>query len=121
VSVPYRAVRLAAGAVAVLVSLFVLVSRGAAVATALGLVAFAIGWYLARRFGKPGDAAAMPWLDTMLPFGIALLAILPAVLSPFLGDIGLDVGIAIVLPLIAGMALALAFGPYADQKVALAR
>lgn len=120
-TVPYRVIRFAAGAAAVLVSVFVLVSRAAVIPAALGLVCFAIGWYVAQRFGRPAQGEATPWLDTLLPFGIGLFAILPAALGPFLGDVQLEVGMAVVLPLFAGAALALAFGPYADQKVALAR
>ena len=120
--VPYRLIRLTAAAAALLVSGYVLLAAGAIVPAALAVACFAAGWYLAKRFGRPAtDSTATPWLDTMLPFGIALFAILPAIVGPFIGDINVAVGIAIVLPLFAGMALSLALGPYADQKVALAR
>jgi hypothetical protein len=122
-TIPYRLIRLVAGAAALLVSVYVFLflSGGAFVLGLFGLVCFVAGWYFALRFGKPaGGTAATPWLDTLLPFGIALFAIIPALVGPFVGEINVAVGIAIVLPLFAGMSLALAFGPYADQKVALA-
>lgn len=120
--VPYRLIRLAAGVAALIVSVYVLISAGAIVPMVFGIACFAAGWYLAKRFGRPAtESGATPWLDTLLPFGIALFAILPAIVGPLIGDIDIAVGIAIVLPLFAGMALSLAFGPYADQKVALAR
>ena len=121
-SVPYRIIRLVAGAAALLVSAYAFVSQGALVPAVFGAACYAAGWYLAKRFGRPATAGnSTPWLDTTLPFGIALFAILPAIVGPLVGEINVLVGIAIVLPLFAGMSLALAFGPYADQKVALAR
>jgi len=110
--IPYRVIRLVAGAAALLVSIYVFVSEAEVGPSVFGL----------KRFGRPAAASgATPWLDTMLPFGIALFAIVPALVGPFVGGINVAVGIAIVLPLFAGMSLGLAFGPYADQKVALAR
>ena len=120
--IPYRVIRLVAGAAALLVSIYVFVSEAEVGPLVFGLACYVVGWYLAKRFGRPAAASgATPWLDTMLSFGIALFAIVPALVGPFVGGINVAVGIAIVLPLFAGMSLGLAFGPYADQKVALTR
>ena len=121
-NVPYRLIRLAAGTAALLLSVYVLIVKVAFVPSAIGAALFAIGWLAARRFGRPARGHdATPWLDTLLPFGIAVFAVLPAALGPLIGRVDIDVGIAAVLPLFAGMSLSLAFSPYADQKVALER
>jgi hypothetical protein len=119
-TVPYRAIRLVAGAVTLVACVFVLVSHAAVVPTAFALALFAAGWYVARRYAHPATGATQ-WLDAVLPFGIALFVALPGVLGPFLGQMDATVGFATVLPLFAAMSLAIAFGPYADQKVALTR
>src|SRR5206468_3226217 len=83
-----------AGAAALLVSIYVFVSEAEVVPSVFGLACYVVGWYLAKRFGRPAAASgATPWLDTMLPFGIALFAIVPALVGPFVGGINVAVGI----------------------------
>jgi cell division protein FtsW (lipid II flippase) len=118
--VPYALIRLAAGGVATAWCIWVFVSQGRVLETFLGLVLFGAGWVAARHFAEPlGKRKAPPWLDTALPIALASLAILPAALYPFLGNISLTVAVAIVVMFLAGMSLSLGLGPYANQKVGL--
>ena len=118
--VPYAAIRLVGGVVATLWCIFVFAREGSVPTAFLGLVAFTAGWFAAQRFGQPvGLSNRRPWLDTVLPIAIAVFAILPAALYPFLGTLSIAVAAAIVVLFFAGMSLSLGLGPYANVKVAL--
>ena len=120
--VPYTAIRLGGGAVALLWCIYVFSREGSVPTVFLGLVAFTAGWFAAQRFGRPiGLSNRPPWLDTVLPIAIATFAILPAALFPFLGTVSIAVAAAIVVLFFAGMSLSLGFGPYRNVKVALVR
>ena len=118
--VPYAAIRLVAGAVAALWSVYQFVSANSLLGVAFGLVSFIAGWVVARRFGRPvGTSGERPWLDTVLPIAIAAFAIAPAAAYPFLGQISIAVTAAVFVLFFAGMSLSLGAGPYANEKVAL--
>jgi hypothetical protein len=118
--VPYALIRLAAGTVATAWCIWVFATQGRVLETFLGLVLFGAGWVAARRFARPvKKTKEPPWLDTALPIALAGLAILPAALYPFLGNVSFTVAVAIVVMFLAGMSLSLGLGPYANEKVAL--
>jgi cell division protein FtsW (lipid II flippase) len=118
--VPYAAIRLAGGALATLWCAYVFVTEGPVPTAFLGVITFAAGWLVARRFATPvGISNRPPWLDTVLPIAIAALALLPAALYPFLGTVSIAAAAAIIVLFFAGMSLSLGFGPYKDVKVAL--
>ena len=54
--IPYRVIRLVAGAAALLVSIYVFVSEAEVVPSVFGLACYVVGWYLAKRFGRPAAA-----------------------------------------------------------------
>ena len=54
--IPYRVIRLVAGAAALLVSIYVFVSEAEVVPSVFGLASYVVGWYLAKRFGRPAAA-----------------------------------------------------------------
>jgi hypothetical protein len=119
-TVPYAAIRLAAGILATLWCVYVFSQQGSVPTVFLGFVTFTAGWFVAQRFGRPvGLSNRRPWLDTVLPIAIAGFAVLPAALFPFLGTISIMVAAAIVVLFFAGMSLSLGLGPYANVKVAL--
>jgi hypothetical protein len=119
-TVPYAAIRLAAGILAALWCVYVFSQQGSVPTVFLGFVTFTAGWFVAQRFGRPvGLSNRRPWLDTVLPIAIAGFAFLPAALFPFLGTISIMVAAAIVVLFFAGMSLSLGLGPYANVKVAL--
>jgi hypothetical protein len=100
--------------------IWVFISQGRTLETLLGLLLFGAGWIAARRFAQPiRKEKTPPWLDTVLPIALAALAILPAALFPFLGNISLVVAVAIVVMFLAGMSVSLGLGPYANEKVGL--
>jgi len=120
-TVPYAAIRLGGGALAILWCGYVFAREGSIPTALLGVVTFTAGWFVARRFGEPvGLSNRPPWLDTVLPIAIAAFAILPAALYPFLGTVSIATAAAIVVLFFAGMSLSLGFGPYSNVKVALA-
>jgi hypothetical protein len=120
-TVPYAAIRLGGGVLAMLWCIFVFAREGSAPTAFLGLVMFTAGWFAAQRFGRPvGLSNRPPWLDTVLPIAIAAFAILPAALYPFLGTVSIAVAAAILVLFFAGMSLSLGLGPYSNVKVALA-
>ena len=55
--IPYRVIRLVAGAAALLVSIYVFVSEAEVVPSVFGLACYVVGWYLAKRFGRPAAAS----------------------------------------------------------------
>ena len=120
-TVPYAAIRLGGGALAILWCGYVFAREGSIPTALLGLVAFAAGWFVARRFGEPvGLSNRPPWLDTVLPIAIAAFAVLPAALYPLLGTVSIATAAAIVVLFFAGISLSLGLGPHSNVKVALA-
>ena len=121
-SVPYGPIRLAAGAAAVLWSVWQVVSQGSILAAVAGIATFGAGWLVARRFARPiGLGNARPWLDTVLPIALAAFAIAPAALYPLIGEISFAATAAVFVLFFAGVSLSLGSGPYANVNVALAR
>ena len=119
-TVPYAAIRLGGGILAALWCIYVFSQEGSLPSVLLGFLAFAAGWFVAQRFGRPiGLSNRPPWLDTVLPIAIAAFALLPAALYPFMGTISVAIAAAIVVLFFAGMSLSLGFGPYSNVKVAL--
>lgn len=119
-NVPYAAIRLGGGVLAMGWCLYVFSREGSVPTVFLGFLLFTVGWFVAQRFGRPiGLSNRPPWLDTVLPIAIAGFAILPAALYPFLGTVSLAVAAAIVVLFFAGMSLSLGLGPYSNVKVAL--
>jgi hypothetical protein len=119
-TVPYAGIRLGAGALAAMWSVYVFETEGTLQTAVLGVVFFVAGWFVARRFGRPvGDSKRAPWLDTVLPIAIAGFALLPAALYPFLGKVSIATVAAIVVLFFAGLSISLGFGPYRNEKVAL--
>jgi hypothetical protein len=119
--VPYAAIRLGGGVLAMLWCIFVFWREGSVGTGFLGIALFTAGWFAAQRFGRPvGLDNNAPWLDTVLPIAIAAFAVLPAALYPFLGSVSVAVGAAIIVLFFVGMSLLLGLGPYANVKVALA-
>ena len=121
-TVPYAGIRIVAGALAAAWCAYVFVTEGGALSDLAGIVFFAAGWVVARRFGRPvGLSGARPWLDTVLPIALAAFAAAPAALYPFLGQIAIAPTAAVFVLFFAGMSFSLGLGPYANVKVALAR
>ena len=119
-TVPYAAIRLGGGILAAVWCVYVFTREGSVATVFLGFVAFTAGWFAAQRFGRPvGLSNRPPWLDTVLPIAIALFALLPAALYPFLGSVSVAIAAAIIVLFFAGMLLSLGLGPYANVKVAL--
>ena len=120
-TVPYAAIRLGGGVLATLWCIYVFSREGSVPTVFLGLVTFTAGWFAAQRFGRPvGLSNRPPWLDTVLPIAIAVFALLPAALYPFLGTVSIAVAAAIVVLFFAGMSISLGVGPFANVKVGLA-
>jgi hypothetical protein len=120
-SVPYAAIRLIGGILAVVWCGYVFIREGTWELELLGLAVFTAGWFVAQRFGRPvGLSNRAPWLDTVLPIAIAAFAILPGALYPFLGTVSIAAAAAVVVLFFAGISLALGLGPYRNEKVALA-
>ncbi|HEV8535352.1 MAG TPA: hypothetical protein VGR87_06465 [Candidatus Limnocylindria bacterium] len=118
--VPYATIRLAGGTIATAWCAFVFLREQWLAGAVLGIVAFAGGWVVARRFARPvGKTDAPPWLDTVLPIAIAGVAMLEAALFPFVGKVSIAGVVAIVVLFLAGMSISLGLGPYANEKVSL--
>jgi len=121
-SVPYGPIRLVAGTVAALWSIWQFASQASILAAIAGIGTFGAGWLVARRFARPiGLGNARPWLDTVLPIALAAFAIAPAALYPLGGEVSLAATAAVFVLFFAGVSLSLGSGPYANVKVALAR
>jgi len=74
-TVPYAGIRIVAGALAAAWCAYVFVTERGALSDLAGIVFFAAGWVVARRFGRPvGLSGARPWLDTVLPIALAAFA-----------------------------------------------
>ena len=121
-SVPYAPIRLVAGIVAAIWSVWQVVNGASVLAGVAGLIAFGAGWLVARRFAAPiGLGNSRPWLDTALPIALAAFAIAPAALYPLIGEVSFAATAAVFVLFFAGVSLSLGSGPYANVKVALAR